>query len=683
VGLHALALGALIYLTPVRQIVQRVVQQVRPEEAMSGRGLADLAEAIELRAADQIADNTEELQHVLTEMDQLQSNMSVEFQTFDAEQRSNAAQDAQKEMEKAVAYMQDAEQSMRDNRPIEATDRLQALAEQAQERAQRKLDIVGFDVAHVVAAQQAADSVHQAAKASHDRHRDQIARVAALDRALTTEQQRTDAARSRLDQLRQQAKAEAQVKQQEQTLAQNEERTRDAADDLQTATYERDWDRVESVSVQEQAVALQEEALTQLRRAVADQPTPPAGAVQTAAGARRPSDASSPGRRQGTRDLAQLYDEARRREDDVAGTFKEVRAMDLAMVRDIPLPEARGNIEVVRPVRPDLDAELLREGPRTGQAFDAHKEEVRTALRETESMVRLAHRMLEMATQSVDKLKFGTGAGDRGEELTPPEFQLIIRELAMEDISGRFADMAGMMEALQREGDGDESAAQRGGRGGALRMGAGGPDASAAGQGEGEGEGEGEPPPPMPLGPGSGGFMPPALTADLPAVGARKISPGGEPSGWMYINTWYTLGPFPNPNRVNIDKEFPPDSMVDLDAVYVGKDGRTIRWQFVQSDKPMIVPAAAEPYGIWYAYSEFVCDKPRDILIALGTDDYSILKVNGILVWYSAKQHKSWQVDEVFRRVHLNQGVNRILYRVENGHQSIGFSLVLRLEDGS
>ena len=93
------------------------------------------------------------------------------------------------------------------------------------------------------------------------------------------------------------------------------------------------------------------------------------------------------------------------------------------------------------------------------------------------------------------------------------------------------------------------------------------------------------------------------------------------------------------------------------------------------------MPINAEPYGIWYAYTEFYCDRPRDALIAMGTDDRGTLKINGVPVWISSKRLKGWDIDEVWRKVHFNQGVNRILYRVENGWMHIAFSLVMRLEN--
>jgi len=294
--------------------------------------------------------------------------------------------------------------------------------------------------------------------------------------------------------------------------------------------------------------------------------------------------------------------------------------------------------------------------------------------------------MLEMATESVDKMKFGTDVQLAADEEEEPDFRLIIRELAMEEVTGRFSDLAEAMRALEEEGnegeDGGQSRRQR--RAGGAD-GGGGPDGRSRPDykdltAEELAAGLAQMPRFGPDGAGEGGLLP-DLPRDVPAVGARKLSPGGDPTPWMYLNTWYTVGPFPNPNRVNIDREFPPDSLIDLDAACVGKDGRTIRWQFVQSDGPMVTPPNAEPYGIWYAYTEFHCDRPRDVIIALGSDDRGTLKINGVDVWISSKQLKAWDIDEVWRRVHFNEGVNRVLYRVENGWQSIGFSLILRLEE--
>ena len=168
----------------------------------------------------------------------------------------------------------------------------------------------------------------------------------------------------------------------------------------------------------------------------------------------------------------------------------------------------------------------------------------------------------------------------------------------------------------------------------------------------------------------------------------------GIPAKWMYVQDWYVIGPFPNPDRVNLRRKFPPESVVDLDATYVGKDGRTIKWEFMQTrnstpkeswrsdGKAEIVPYNAEEYGIWYAYAEVFADTACDRWIAVGSDDRSDIWVNDAPVWGSSNKLKSWRIDEGYRRIRLNKGRNRILARIENGWHALGWSVCISLEDG-
>jgi hypothetical protein len=94
----------------------------------------------------------------------------------------------------------------------------------------------------------------------------------------------------------------------------------------------------------------------------------------------------------------------------------------------------------------------------------------------------------------------------------------------------------------------------------------------------------------------------------------------------------------------------------------------------------MVVPENAEEYGIYYAYTELWFDEPRDLWIAIGSDDKSTVWLNEQLVWVSSDQLKGWQLGEGLRRVHFKKGLNRVLYRVENGWHGMAFSLVVCLK---
>jgi hypothetical protein len=177
---------------------------------------------------------------------------------------------------------------------------------------------------------------------------------------------------------------------------------------------------------------------------------------------------------------------------------------------------------------------------------------------------------------------------------------------------------------------------------------------------------------------------PPVIDKSIRPVPGRKVSDVGEGAKWMAVTQWYLLGPFGNPGRANIDRVFPPESLVDLNAVYTGKDGRSIQWTFTQSDHELgrVRPANEEPYGIWYAFTELSFDRARDLWISMGSDDKGQIWINDHLVWMSASHHKNWSTNEALRRVHFKKGRNKILYRIENGQHGMGFSLWVHLPEG-
>jgi len=219
-------------------------------------------------------------------------------------------------------------------------------------------------------------------------------------------------------------------------------------------------------------------------------------------------------------------------------------------------------------------------------------------------------------------------------------------------------------------------------------VGAGGSGSGGAGSGIGVGVGSGD----------GSRSEPPPLPRDLAAVPGRVIGAGAVPGRWMFVDSWYLLGPFDNAGRANIDKQFPPETVVDLNATYTGKRGRPVRWDFFQSAHPRIAPpfdhfnplasGATDDgagafkvrdleYIIYYGYTELRAEAECDVWLAIGSDDFSQLWIEDQLVWASGKQHKSWRVDEGYRKVHLKKGVNRVLIRVENGHSQSEFSLAV------
>jgi len=387
--------------------------------------------------------------------------------------------------------------------------------------------------------------------------------------------------------------------------------------------------------------------------------------------------------------FADLYTAAAEAEKNAAAIYKDLRATETAMLRKTTLDEARRTTDVVTPVREAIDTTLLSKKITDANEARAHSEAMKAALGELESMVSLTRDMVKQAKGATTQ----TGATVSLAQMKADAANSAALEAeAAQDYGQKTKDLTGLMRAAagQQKLTGDDAT-----RSAllatlaatipllpenALMLGALAQEKKGAGNGGGGGQQGGQ------MAGGDGPAFPPVRGNTLPAVPGRIVSPGAKASDWMFVDTWHIVGPFPNPNRRNIDEKFPPESVIDLDATYEGKpdrDGkpRTVRWQFHQSPQPAIFPPDDEEYQIYYAYTELWFDEERDLWIAVGSDDYSKLWLNGLLVWKSGEQLKGWNIDEGYRRVHFNRGLNRVLYRVENGWHSTEFSLCICLND--
>ncbi len=381
--------------------------------------------------------------------------------------------------------------------------------------------------------------------------------------------------------------------------------------------------------------------------------------------------------------ISEAYELARDIEEAVTETYREVVAATTALEQHLPLEEAERLTDVAKPVRADIDKELLDGRASDPETFAKQKEARYNAVRETENMVDASMAMLEEAFRL-------SGAGDSGEyrDRTKRIAQglkwLRRGDLAGHgdsDRTGQFHALAGLSMQIERAAAEDRRARVKDLRGvqmgGRMQTGAGQKDedyrrvAGRAGEYVGQPTSRGE------AGTGS----------DLLPGNVISIDPTSRamPGGWMYLESWWIIGPFPNPDRVNITRKFPPESVIDLDAAYEGAGG-LVQWQFKQarspfpSDKPNrhrseVVPPNRREFAIWYGYTLLRVDRECDVWLAAGSDDRSDVWVNGMKVWASGNNRKVWTIDEGFRRIHLNKGANTVLVRLENGPGPTSFSV--------
>ena len=396
--------------------------------------------------------------------------------------------------------------------------------------------------------------------------------------------------------------------------------------------------------------------------------------------------------------MVDAYEVAKEIEAAITESYKDIKATQTAIERKMSYEAAQKITDVAKAVRMEANREAIENNPRTKEALDAQKVAQAEVVRETDNIVETVVAMMEEAMELVrpddpskadlkhaspktvqwlQEKDFEKRAQEDernarlAEMQAAADYQVAITAAAAENEEERAKDLTKVMEDASEVKKNTELAeaesAQKAEEKPAMKQ------SSALAQLDGR--------------------MPELVGGNVLRF-TEDASKDGIPAKWMYVQDWYVIGPFPNPDRVNLRRKFPPESVVDLDATYVGKDGRTIKWEFMQAKnatpkeswrsdlKPEVVPFTAEEYGIWYAYAEVFSDIACDRWIAVGSDDRSDIWVNDVPVWGSSNKLKLWRVDEGYRRVHLNKGRNRILARIENGWNLLGWSMCISLEEG-
>ena len=225
-------------------------------------------------------------------------------------------------------------------------------------------------------------------------------------------------------------------------------------------------------------------------------------------------------------------------------------------------------------------------------------------------------------------------------------------------LAGRFADMTAFM---YHSGDGEKGFGSTSG---------GGTDITTTSIRSGYAE----------TGPGTPGAKGPPLLSEEKVIKeslpGRKFSRTSPRTGWLYIDTWYVIGPWENKSRIGFAESLPPETLVDLDAIYEGKGGRELRWQFHQSDNIRIKPPAEMESSTYYGYTEVFFEEEMEMLVAVASDDAARIWLNDQLIWQDDGLGP-WRLDEGFRKVVFRKGFNTVLLRIENGPITCTYSVLL------
>jgi len=172
---------------------------------------------------------------------------------------------------------------------------------------------------------------------------------------------------------------------------------------------------------------------------------------------------------------------------------------------------------------------------------------------------------------------------------------------------------------------------------------------------------------------------------------ARSFGPGAPYANRVYLDRWNVVGPFTAHSSLALDQPLPPETTVDLDAVYEGKHG-PVGWQVQHSSHYPFIPEPREADALYYAYTEVRVDRDTEVWLDIGADDDSRLWLNDELVWASGNGDKPWYHEPFYRldkemgtyglvegrvRVTLRAGRNTLLFKLYNGIDLMFFSVVI------
>jgi hypothetical protein len=187
--------------------------------------------------------------------------------------------------------------------------------------------------------------------------------------------------------------------------------------------------------------------------------------------------------------------------------------------------------------------------------------------------------------------------------------------------------------------------------------------------------------------------LPPAVdVSTLHTAAGRTFGTGGTYAERVYLDTWYVIGPFAGHGDESLQHGYPPEDDVDLDAAYPGPEGRTLTWRFTSRGFYPFIPPDRRDDSVYYAATELRVDEDADVWLAIAADDDSMMWLDDRLVWVGSPGDKPWyhppyylrdelagslSLAEGRRRVHLEAGVHRLLFKLYNKEDRTFFSVVL------
>ena len=348
---------------------------------------------------------------------------------------------------------------------------------------------------------------------------------------------------------------------------------------------------------------------------------------------------------------AELYREASEIEQQISEAYADVSAAAKAASENSSYENARADTKATTPSRPDLAGDLSANepAPKTVGELSEFRRNLDRAANEVSDMASRARGLLDTAdNRSLTQSREFNGSSFASSAARMAAASAQYQHGAVVDMTGGFGAGGG--------GNSQEMRSDKSSEGSSM--------AAADGKQE-------------------------VLHLDdrkimAKALPGRRFTEKSLRSGWLYLDTWYLIGPWENRSNVNFEDKHQPEQEIDFDAVY--EDGkfadrpehskRLLKWEFYQSDSVRCQPPEVYGASTYYAYTEVWFEEDRDMLIAVASDDAASVWLNDKIIWQDRGQ-SAWQLGEGYRRVHFRKGYNDLLVRIENGPSHCVWSVLL------
>ena len=138
------------------------------------------------------------------------------------------------------------------------------------------------------------------------------------------------------------------------------------------------------------------------------------------------------------------------------------------------------------------------------------------------------------------------------------------------------------------------------------------------------------------------------------------------------LGPWWVIFPFDNVDEKGFDTVYPPETEIDLEKEYIGKEGRKISWYKTNRRGENVFSNVPEDDVTGYALTYLESERDQNYLLSLGSDDTIKIWVNDKLVFSKYIHRPLRRADDVIQ-LPVSKGRNKILVKVTNGYGPWGF----------